>query len=364
MTRVALAFAPALALALAGCASPFAAEVGLDSLTFALSPERGDASTLFEVDASAAADAGLATTIHWGDGAIAPGPKASHRYGFTNGVVVVALVAQDPATGEEAVATREVTLGTGLNAPPVAKLALSSTWVEVGEAVGFEASASSDPDADPLAFFWSYVGAASGDGHGHAHAGGTPAASAGETALPSAGETITHAFDAPGEYEVRVRALDPKGGESVASARVLVTAVIPSSSFAQDFEGTIALGTAGASASRSIAEASGEDAPAADSASFAFRLPLPGNATISLAWAEPSGQADLDLLLTDFATGEVIARAETRGPGGETLAASLPPASYGLVVVGFAGASVPFTLAVRADLVVTPETVAAAAGGG
>lgn len=354
----------ALALALAGCASPFAAEVGLGSLTFEISPARGDATTLFEVDASAAAEAGLATTIHWGDGATSEGPKASHRYGFTNGVVVVALVAQDPATGEEAVAKREITLGSGLNAPPVARLALSASWVEVGEPVGFEAAASSDADGDPLAFFWSYVGAASGDGHGHAHAGGAASASAGETALASAGETIAHAFDAPGAYEVRVRALDPKGGESVASATVLVSTVIPSSSFAQDFEGTIALGTAGAGASREIGEASGGEAPAADSASFAFRLPLPGNATISLAWADPSGQADLDLLLTDYATGEAIARAETRGAGAESLAASLPPASYGLVVIGFTGANVPFTLAVRADLVVTPETVAAAAGGG
>lgn len=356
--------AAALLASVAGCATPLGeSEVTLDALTFTLTPQAGGATTEFRADASRAHAAGLATTIDWGDGATTPGPTASHRYGFTNGAVTVTLHATDPTTGREASATRGLTLGTGVNAPPRTSLTASAEWIEVAEIVGLEATHANDPDGDPLTYFWSYLATPRGDAHGHEHASDAQSAPI-EIALPAAGRATTHAFDAPGEYEVRVRALDPKGGEAIASRKILVTEVIPSSSFSQDFEGTLTAGTAGAGAANALRSATGEET-SLDSAAYAFRLPYPGNLTLALAWTDATGAADLDLLLTDYATGEVLARAETRDSGGaEGIGITLPAASYGIIVIAFAGANVPFTLAARADLIVTPESVAAAAGEG
>jgi hypothetical protein len=84
------------------------------------------------------------------------------------------------------------------NTPPVLTVAADATTAAPGVVLNFSASAS-DPDGDPLAYYWSF-----GDGN-----------------FGTNGPTASKSWGATGEYVVRCTVTDMKGGE--ASASVVVT---------------------------------------------------------------------------------------------------------------------------------------------
>ncbi|HWH08630.1 MAG TPA: PKD domain-containing protein, partial [Candidatus Thermoplasmatota archaeon] len=145
----------------------------------------------WSVDASGSADPdGDALTYAWsfGDGATAAGREARHDYAAA-GTYTVALTVSDGKAS--ATATRSVTAVRPNAAPTAAFLVEGAdlTW-------RFDASPSSDPDGDALAYAWDF-----GDG------------------ATATGPTATRAYAAPGAYEVRLTVSD--GRESATAARAV-----------------------------------------------------------------------------------------------------------------------------------------------
>jgi len=87
------------------------------------------------------------------------------------------------------------------NRPPVARLTVQER-AQVGEAVPMDASASSDPDGDPLTYTWDF-----GDGTAPA-----------KFTFPR----TTHPYERPGNYTVRVTVDDGRGGTDSATAPTTV----------------------------------------------------------------------------------------------------------------------------------------------
>ncbi|HEX9709113.1 MAG TPA: PKD domain-containing protein [Candidatus Thermoplasmatota archaeon] len=97
--------------------------------------------------------------------------------------------------------------GALLNSPPVAAFALSSDLVAIGEAVLFDASASSDPDGELALYQWNF-----GDG------------------AAATGVTASHMYAAAGTYTVSLTVHDPEGLQNADVQNVTVNAP-PTASF-------------------------------------------------------------------------------------------------------------------------------------
>ncbi|MFA5861989.1 MAG: PKD domain-containing protein, partial [Candidatus Thermoplasmatota archaeon] len=226
MLRVLAAVAIVLALVGAGCTSKLGLTPAatLDKPAFGVSPAKGDANTTFHVDAGALSKYDI--TWDFGDGASAHGGTAEHKYGFTNGVMTITLLATDPASGKQAIATRTVTLGNGNNQKPSVSMSASPSWTEIRKTVTLNVRAS-DGDRDPLDYLWTYTvlsGGIADDGHGHVHGPDGKAAAAGqESILAENGTSNSVTFDAAGKYQVKVRARDPKNGEDAATTTIDVS---------------------------------------------------------------------------------------------------------------------------------------------
>jgi glucose/arabinose dehydrogenase len=88
------------------------------------------------------------------------------------------------------------------NQPPIAKLAADPEWgLETSLEVDLDASESSDPDGDPLAYEWDLD-------------------DDGEFDSPSSESTATETYEGPASHEVSVRVADPDGGSSIARVTV------------------------------------------------------------------------------------------------------------------------------------------------
>ena len=81
-------------------------------------------------------------------------------------------------------------IGGNTNNPPIAKMDLSSTVVNIGQEILFDASASYDPDNDTLTYTWSF-----GDGS------------------TASGVKVRHSYSNIGTYIVSLTVRDGKGGE-------------------------------------------------------------------------------------------------------------------------------------------------------
>jgi hypothetical protein len=352
LLRAGLVFGIAGALLLAGCTGGVGGALRLNKATldepdFELTPEKGDKDTTFQVDSLGLGDEHN-VTWDWGDGTITYGATSSHKYGFTNGVMTVTMIASS-SDGEQGIALKHATLGSGVNKDPTVTVRSSKTWIEVGQRINVSASGN-DPDRDPLTYTWTY--AAEG--------------AAAETSIESATNRAPLVFDAPGLYDVKVRARDPKGGEALASLTLTVSRDIPDTRFEATFFGNITAGTGGAGLSEKAWIAS---PPAPDSNVDATRhrytLDYPGTTLIFLTWNDTSGQGAIDLdLELRAADGTTVFKSETRAPAApfEFNITQQPAGDYDVIVRGVVGPQVPYTVLVQSTLQITPELVLAKEG--
>lgn len=345
------ALALVLAVVAAGCTG-VGGRIGLNQASledsdFDLEPASGDANTVFKVSARGLGEKHN-VTWDWGDGVLTYGDASEHKYGFSNGVMTVQMIAT-AEDGEQGIAAKEVKLGSGQNKAPTVTARAQRSWIEVGRVINVTATGS-DADRDPLTYFWSVSSA------------DAPA----ERAIEGKTNRVPVSFDAPGEYTVKVRARDPKGGEAIANVTIDVSRTIPSNRFEAVFNGTIKAGTAGSGVSEK-AWAASPPAPDTeiDSNRHFYRLDYPANTLLFLTWNDTSTQGvfDLDLELRK-ADGTVVFTSQTRAPAPpfEYNLTGQEPGDYYVVVRGVVGANVVYTLLVQATLQITPETVAAVEG--
>jgi outer membrane protein OmpA-like peptidoglycan-associated protein len=142
------------------------------------------------------------------DCAPVPFAELEKRYLQTRGVFYACndaeaiRLAQALAADANALGCPQVAPPPVANRQPVCRLT-APTQAQVGEAVALDASASSDPDGDPLSYTWDF-----GDG--------SPPS---KTTLAR----ITHNYAKVGNYAARVTVDDGKGGSCSASAPVAVS---------------------------------------------------------------------------------------------------------------------------------------------
>ncbi|HUR68402.1 MAG TPA: PKD domain-containing protein [Candidatus Thermoplasmatota archaeon] len=350
LLRVGLACIVILAVATAGCTGGVGRALKLNSAslenpTFELSPEKGEKDTTFHVDSNGLGDK-YNVTWDWGDGTLTYGATSDHAYGFTNGVMTVTLVATDDG-GTQGFATRTLTLGNGENKAPTVNVRAQRTWIEVGKTINLTATGS-DGDRDPLTYFWSYASE------------NAPA----ETAIDGATGRVPVSFDAPGKYDVKVRARDPKGGEAAANVTITVSTTIPSTRLDLTFNGTILLGTGGIGISEKP-WILGPPVPDTnlDAVRHHYTLDYPAFTLIFLMWNDTSTQGAIDLDLELRASnGTTVFKSETRAPAApfEFNTTQQPPGEYDIIVRGVVGAKVEYTVLLQSTLQITPDLVAAA----
>lgn len=355
MLRQGSVAAVVLAVLLAGCTGGLGGALSLNAASLAepsfdLSPEKGDAQTVFKVDARGLGDK-YNVTWDWGDGIFSYGEEAEHKFGFTNGIMTVTLIATDD-DGQQGIASRTLTLGSGENKVPTVTARAQRTWIEVGRTINLSATGS-DADRDPLTYFWSY---SSED-------------SSAEKPIAGKKNRVPVSFDAPGVYNVKVRARDPKGGEALGNVTVSVSTSIPETRVEHVFNGTVLAGSGGAAASEKLWGTPAPDT-GVDSVRHRFALAYPAYALIFLTWndtvAQTAGQGaqDLDLELRK-ADGTTVFKSETRGPPNIPLEFNLTQVDageYDVIVRGFAAANVNYSVLVQATLQITPEMVLAREG--
>lgn len=155
-------------------------------------PREGKAPLTVQFDASRSVDpAGPITDYLWdfGDGSpVVSGERVSHTYRRAGEYLVTLVVVGLSGTGRATVLVRV------LNNPPEARFSVwpEDPWTE--ELVTFDASASSDPDGDPLTYLWDF-----GDG-GMAQ-----------------GKVVQHTYQKAGEYVVILTVSDPSGAQARAT---------------------------------------------------------------------------------------------------------------------------------------------------
>ena len=187
----------ALGLLLGGCLSK---NVSPSSGVFAVilaEPKEGQAPLTVQFDASRSTDpAGPLTDYLWdfGDGSpVASGAQISHTFRRAGEYLVTLVVVGPSGTG------RATALIRALNNPPKASFTFWPKDPFTDESVTFDASASSDPDGDPLSYRWDF-----GDGSS------------------AEGKIVQHTYKKAGEYVVILTVSDPAGAESRATALLKV----------------------------------------------------------------------------------------------------------------------------------------------
>ena len=215
----------------------------------------------------------LPLTLVWdfGDGVVAAGPTALHAY-LAPGEYSARLSATS-AAGLRDEATLSITIRPRDAAPSIAIRVLDADGAPAaralaGDALRFEAVAS-DPEGAPLKLDWDL-----GDGYTTYDA------------------VVSHAYEAPGAYDVALRATDGAGQVVTASARVLVD---------------------GAWRAEGVFEPLG-----AQSADAAFAVPAEAMSVVAtLTFPAGLGVNDLEIALVDAAGAEVARSDGTGAPGAE-----------------------------------------------
>jgi hypothetical protein len=186
-----------------------------------------------------------------------------------------------------------------------------------------------------------------------------------EVVMPGSGSTNSVAFDAPGKYAVKVRARDPKGAEATSEQLLDVSKHIPDSVLEVKFNGTLVAGTGGQKQASEELWVVPPPAPdtGLDAARHRYKLDYPASTIIILTWNDTSTQGawDLDLELRNADTNKTVFKSEHRAPAApfEFNFTQQEPGNYVVIIRNIAGAQVQYDLLVHANLMLTPELVAA-----
>jgi PKD repeat protein len=140
--------------------------------------------------------AGATYVWSFGDGTGASGAAPAHSYATPGTYTVTVTPSFDHATG--APATQTVTV---VDTPPSAAFDTSVATAKTGEAVGFNAAASGDPDGSPVTFSWDF-----GDG---------------QTA--AGGPTSSHSYSTVGPKTVTLTVTDSVGQTGSTTRAVTIT---------------------------------------------------------------------------------------------------------------------------------------------
>jgi PKD repeat protein len=284
-----------------------------------------DAPVLFAAEGSRdPQDLPLSYGWTFADGAVATGAQVTHVYQKPGDYKVTLTVTNPKGLADTASLVVQVA---GLNHPPVAALsatdaapgALSlaaddgATHAMAGDKVAFDATRSSDPDADPLLAAWDF-----GDG-------GT-----------AVGAQVAHVYAAPGRYVAALTVTDPSGASSRLTRDVAV-------SWSHADQGRFGLG---------------------DAATKDFALPLAAGArslTVTITY-DPSVANDLSVALKD-AAGKVACASESGLPqpgatGSVTRGCTLDAAKLASLAPGAWTAEVTLSHGVQVDYAISlQETV-------
>jgi PKD repeat protein len=153
-------------------------------------PESGLPPLMVNFSAAGSTDPeGDPLSYHWdfGDGNSATGMDASHTY-TDYGHYTATLTVSDHQ-GNSTQATRLIRVE---NRPPSASFTMSASSGNAPATVQFDASASTDPEGEPLTYHWDF-----GDGS------------------TASGVTISHTYAVEGNYEVMLTVTDPRGASGV-----------------------------------------------------------------------------------------------------------------------------------------------------
>ncbi len=382
MIRVLAAVAVLTLTALAGCASSGNAGGGAYTIT---APDTPGGSYRFEATVDAENytwDLGDRLTTKYG-------ASIEHVYDFTNGQVVVVLTTKNG--GETKDYSEKLTLGTGKNEKSTFILESQRNWTILGETTSFSATASTDPEGDPMRFSWScnrVSDATRSKIHTH-DGGGVPFASApsgsvtsglATRTLPAAEatysgdlcealgsgtplgtntDTITGSFAKGGIYDIFLIAADGAHPTTSGSYRIYVTPADerPAPLYNKTFTGTLQGGAGGALQGLCSTDLP-TGAQSCDRAEASFVLPTHGLGG-SVTFAYTSSPLNAATLLLQHGSGNNAKTVATlTGPGTATFdGANLNiegTASFTAIVTLTNGAMVDWTVDLAIDLDLNP----------
>lgn len=175
------------------------------SVSFEVIPDTPVVDTIVTFDGSQSTDPdGEISSYQWdltGDGTQdATGQRVEYTYEEAGSYTVTLTVTDDE--GASVTTEREVTIEGPENRSPEAIFDVSTSSPRVGDAVRFDASASSDPDGAIEEYRWDFTG----DGR-----------------RDTTGRRVEHAYDSPGEYTITLTVVDADGATDSTRGQITVS---------------------------------------------------------------------------------------------------------------------------------------------
>ncbi len=183
-------------------------------------PYSGSEGTQLRFDGRGSSDPnGESLTYQWvfGDGNTGTGQRPWHTYA-DNGTYTVVLVVTNASGLSSAPDTTTATIA---NVAPTVSLSLSSTSIQVGEAVSLTGTFS-DPGANDAPWAWEIDW-------------GEGTKQSGSTSDPSSPIAASHSYSAAGNYVVRMRVTDKEGDTGAAEQTLSVSGAADPSTWFTDF---------------------------------------------------------------------------------------------------------------------------------